>query len=321
MGKNALPRAHVSTAAPINADHRPRNVEALEASAANNKNDLNNEQHENEDTLQPTIPISRKEKRRLKKNPHAIDLPSPPTSDSEPTPKRKPPPNNPSRIPPSMRPTAVLRAANSYPLLVCSIGNPGSVYANTFHSAGHTITSHITSVKSYKPFSKGLSGLIARPDNTTYRFHPLHGYSKTDGGQEEGGDDWTFWQSTALMNNSGKSLAKAWREFSAQAIKDGKGQARLVVIHDELESALGKVSLKDGSWSAKGHNGIKSVQASLGGTKWWRIGVGIGRPASREPDAVAGYVLTKMGPRQRAAMEESCASVVELLREISEEKR
>jgi len=95
----------------------------------------------------------------------------------------------------------------------------------------------------------------------------------------------------------------------------------LVLVHDELESQLGKVTVRDGSASAKGHNGLKSCQASLGKTKWWRVGVGIGRPDSREPDVVGKYVLKKMSPREKSALENSAVGVFNALEEISEGRK
>lgn len=318
MCTNASTRAHVNTPAPIPelADHDPKIVDAL----------VTNNDNRSIDPPQPdrapnfVIPASRKEKRKQRKR--AL-LPTPPSSDTE-SPSERAPPNNPRHrgvlsIPTSMSKNA---AQTVYPLLVCSIGNPGSAYAHTLHSAGHTITSHISSVKSYRPFTKGLSGLVARPDNTTYSFGPIQGFRRTqDSGPPAGDDDWTFWQSTSLMNIGGRGLAKAWREFSQELARQGRGEGRLVVVHDELESALGKVTVKDGTSSARGHNGIKSAQASLGGVKWWRVGVGIGRPDSREPDVVANYVLRKMNAGEMRAMEKACGSVVAVLRDIAEGKR
>lgn len=312
MGKTSRrSRAHADPGpdppASIPTDYPPNNVEAR-APPIPTANNHTTHAHTSEEESTPPTPESRKQKRQRKKSPGASSLPTPPSSTS-PT----PPPT-----PPTMRPTPALSTASkSYPLLVASIGNPGATYAHTLHSAGHTITTHIASVKRSHPFTKGLSGLVARPDHTTYAFNPLSGFRKTDGGLEPGGDDWTFWQSTALMNVSGKSLARAWREFAAE-----KGsEARLVVVHDELEQALGKVSVREGKASAKGHNGIKSVQGSLGGARWWRVGVGIGRPESREPDVVARYVLRKMRGEEMRAMERACGGVVDALREIAEGRR
>jgi peptidyl-tRNA hydrolase, PTH1 family len=110
------------------------------------------------------------------------------------------------------------------------------------------------------------------------------------------------------MNVSGVGLTAAWRQFR----KEGRGEdARLVVVHDELELAPGQLKVKSGSASAKGHNGLKSVNGLLGGTEYTRIGVGIGRPESREPDVVAGYVLRKMSAQERIKVE-GCVGKVEM---------
>jgi PTH1 family peptidyl-tRNA hydrolase len=119
------------------------------------------------------------------------------------------------------------------------------------------------------------------------------------------------------MNISGQGVKKAWREYSSKIINEGL-EPRLVIIHDELESPLGKVSVKEGTASPRGHNGLKSCQATLGNMKWWRIGVGIGRPESREPDVVSRYVLRKMNGAEQKAMQKASASVVDSLRQISE---
>ncbi|KAK7184341.1 peptidyl-trna hydrolase [Paraphaeosphaeria sporulosa] len=328
MGGNAATRAHVDTPAPAAipasapTDRRPKTIDARPPTSCNN--------HDDDSTTtfsQPEIapirtpPSSRKEKRKQRKN---ATLPTPPSSETEPPTKRTPP-NNPQRAP-SLSPSLTMAKSltqKTYPLLICSLGNPGPTYAHTLHSAGHTLTSHIAAVKSYQPFTAGLSGRVARPDNTTYSFGPLQGFRKTNSKEVgPGEDDWTLWQSTSLMNVSGKPLARAFAAFSSELARHGRGPGRLVVIHDELEAPLGKVSVRDGGSSARGHNGVKSVQGAMpGGTKWWRIGVGIGRPESREPDAVAGYVLRKMHAGEMRAMEKACAGVVKVLREISEGKR
>ncbi|KAF9733520.1 hypothetical protein PMIN06_002758 [Paraphaeosphaeria minitans] len=324
MGDLVPTREHVSTPAPAAipasacADRRPKNVDPT---PSNNHNDTIPPSSQTKIPPTRTPPSSRKEKRKQRKY---GTFPTPPSSDTEPSPKRTPP-NNPQRAP-SLPPTLTMAkplAQKTYPLLVCSLGNPGPVYAHTLHSAGHTITAHVAAVKSYQPFSPGLSGRVARPDNTTYSFGPLQGFRKTNAKEVgPGEDDWTLWQSTSLMNVSGKPLARAFATFSSELSRQGRGLGRLVVVHDELESPLGKVSVRDGGSSARGHNGIKSVQGAMpGGTKWWRIGVGIGRPESREPDVVAGYVLRKMHAGEMRAMEKACVGVVKVLREIAEGKR
>lgn len=157
------------------------------------------------------------------------------------------------------------------PLLIASLGNPPPTYANTLHSAGHTLLSALRETLGYPPFARdrSLGGLVSR------------------------GGDFTLWQSPSLMNISGKSVAGAWKGFLRDLTPDDRASARLLVVHDELESPLGRIKLKRGG-SARGHNGIKSCIGSLGGMEFSRIGVGIGRPESRESRDVAAYVLRKM---------------------------
>jgi peptidyl-tRNA hydrolase, PTH1 family len=92
----------------------------------------------------------------------------------------------------------------------------------------------------------------------------------------------------------------------------------LIVVHDELELMPGQLKVKSGSASPKGHNGLKSINGLLKGTEYTRIGVGIGRPESREPDVVAGYVLRKMSTQERMKIE-ACVGKVEMeLRRLRE---
>jgi PTH1 family peptidyl-tRNA hydrolase len=210
----------------------------------------------------------------------------------------------------------------AYPLLICSIGNPGAPYANTLHSAGHTLTSYLSTAKNYKPFTKGLSGLVSRP-GPALSFSIIGGYRRVEGDSPSPEDDWTFWQSTAFMNVSGNSVRKAYNEWlrGVRQMNGAAAEGRLVVVHDELESELGKVTVRDGAASAKGHNGLKSCQQQLGGVKWWRVGVGIGRPESRDPNVVSKYVLGKMTGFQRAALEKSALNVFKALESIADGKK
>lgn len=60
----------------------------------------------------------------------------------------------------------------------------------------------------------------------------------------------------------------------------------IVVFHDELDLAPGKVRVKKGGGTA-GHNGLKSIEQNLG-PEYWRVRMGIGRPP---PEDVTNYVL------------------------------
>ncbi|CAK4033023.1 Peptidyl-tRNA hydrolase [Lecanosticta acicola] len=194
-----------------------------------------------------------------------------------------------SAIPQPMRP---------FPLLVCSIGNPGAQYANTLHSAGHTVLNRLAERLGYPGFRKEKSW--------------GNGLLSTNGSAAPA---WTLWQSTSYMNESGKGVVSAYQRFLQQQSQDG---GRMVVVYDELESPLGKVTLRDGSGSPRGHNGLKSIKAHIGGRPFWRIGVGIGRPVSRESDDVARYVLKKMDANDKRAIEGSVDEILGKLKGLAE---
>jgi PTH1 family peptidyl-tRNA hydrolase len=188
-----------------------------------------------------------------------------------------------------------MAVARSIPLLICSVGNPGSTYANTLHSAGHTVLKKLSERLDFQPYQKSRahgSGLVSTGDS-----------------------DWMLWQSTSLMNVSGKGVKAAHNTWSQAQPADSEG--RLVIVHDELEKPLGAVNLnvRQGA-SAKGHNGLKSIMSSIGNVPFVRIGIGIGRPVSRESSDVANYVMRKMTPGERAKIEGSVEEVIAKLKEL-----
>ncbi|KAL8644331.1 MAG: hypothetical protein Q9210_007306 [Variospora velana] len=180
------------------------------------------------------------------------------------------------------------------PLFIASIGNPSPAYTNTLHSAGHTVLDHLRTWLFLPPFTKSRSGLFSASP------------------------DFTLWQSPSLMNLSGKPVATAWRTFlSSLSTPQERNAARLVVVHDELELALGKIKVRDGG-SARGHNGLKSVMQALPpGLDFTRVGVGIGRPPTRDSREVAAYVMKKMTSQEVHVMADVAGQVSEVAREMA----
>lgn len=74
---------------------------------------------------------------------------------------------------------------------------------------------------------------------------------------------YTFWQSRSFMNISGKGVRVAWNSFLLGLESEERQEAVLVVVHDELEAALGKVKVKK-TGSAGGHNGLVSIIQAFG---------------------------------------------------------
>ena len=84
-----------------------------------------------------------------------------------------------------------------------------------------------------------------------------------------------------FMNASGEAVAPLARYY-------GVGPQDLIVIHDDLDLASGKLRLRGGG-SSGGQNGIKSIIERLGSPDFARVKVGIGRPPGRMDPA--DYVL------------------------------
>jgi PTH1 family peptidyl-tRNA hydrolase len=86
---------------------------------------------------------------------------------------------------------------------------------------------------------------------------------------------------TTYMNESGRSVGAAARYFKIDP-------SDVVVFHDELDLAQGKVRVKSGGGLA-GHNGLKSIKAHIG-PEFRRVRIGIGHPGDK--GRVSGHVLS-----------------------------
>jgi peptidyl-tRNA hydrolase, PTH1 family len=93
----------------------------------------------------------------------------------------------------------------------------------------------------------------------------------------------------SYMNLSGKPVAALAAFYKVPA-------DRLVVIHDELDLALGALRLKLGGGEG-GHNGLRSITQALGTRDYYRVRFGIGRPPGRMDPAV--YVLRDFTAAER----------------------
>jgi PTH1 family peptidyl-tRNA hydrolase len=85
------------------------------------------------------------------------------------------------------------------------------------------------------------------------------------------------------MNDAGTSVSPARGDLQADL-------DRVLVIHDEIDLPFGEIRTRVGGGLA-GHNGLKSLRRELGSADFARVRIGVGRPASTDPDLVAAYVL------------------------------
>lgn len=96
----------------------------------------------------------------------------------------------------------------------------------------------------------------------------------------------------------------------------------LVVLHDSLEIPPMTLTKPRRNVGPQGHNGLRSVEASLGTRDFWRIGLGIGRPSGGKSrgDGIRDWVLGDLEPgsEERLFWEgEGVASICDALTRIA----
>ena len=152
-------------------------------------------------------------------------------------------------------------------LLVVGLGNPGAAYEGTRHNIGAALACCIA--------ERGFGAV----------WREACGAHIASGSIRHGPDSYTVLlaRPKSAMNLSGRSVGQLARAH-------GLPPSRVLVLHDDLDLAVGRVKVKAGG-SSGGHNGVNSIEAALSSKDFWRIRIGIGRPASSAH--VADYVLEK----------------------------
>jgi PTH1 family peptidyl-tRNA hydrolase len=178
------------------------------------------------------------------------------------------------------------------PWLVVGLGNPGPTYANHRHNVGHLVVDRLVARAS----AKLKAPLGMRAELAELRVGP------------PGSDAprMIVAKSRTYMNESGGPVAKLIKYYKLSP-------AELIVIHDELDIDPGQLRIKFGGGD-NGHNGLRSIRASLGTGDFYRIRIGVGRPPGRQEPA--DYVLSNIPASQRADYDveiERAADAVESL--------
>ncbi|PVH30037.1 aminoacyl-tRNA hydrolase [Pararhodobacter oceanensis] len=144
--------------------------------------------------------------------------------------------------------------------LLVGLGNPGAKYAQNRHNIGFMALDHIAADHGFAPWKARFQAQISEG-----RF---------------GSERVMLLKPQTFMNLSGQAVGEAMR-YLKLAPDD------VVVFHDELDLAPGKLRLKSGGGHA-GHNGLRSIHQHIG-AEYDRVRLGIGHPGNK--NAVAGYVL------------------------------
>lgn len=149
--------------------------------------------------------------------------------------------------------------------LIAGLGNPGTEYEKTRHNAGFM---------AIDAFAARQHAAIDR-----VRFSALTGVCRI------GEHSVLLMKPTTFMNLSGKAIAEAASFYKIPP-------ERIIVLHDEISFAPGVLRIRR-KGSAGGHNGLKSIIASLGSEAFPRVKIGVGQKPRPDYD-LASWVLGRL---------------------------
>lgn len=164
--------------------------------------------------------------------------------------------------------------------LIVGLGNPGLKYEGTRHNMGFMVADVLSERWSIS-FSdhKGLSKLgkgVMNLDGKSAKFFlakPL-----------------TF------MNDSGAAVSSISSYYQIET-------DHIVIIHDDMDLDFGRIKVKSGG-SAGGHNGIRSIDRSLGTPQYARVRMGVGHAqrGAHAHDNTVNWVLGGFAGAQKSEL-------------------
>jgi PTH1 family peptidyl-tRNA hydrolase len=166
--------------------------------------------------------------------------------------------------------------------LVVGLGNPGPKYEGTRHNVGFAAVDLLATrhFVQWEAAPRGVPGLIGR-----WR-----------------AADVVLAKPLTFVNLSGEAIVPLLHFYKID-VPD------LLVIVDEAQLETGRLRIRP-EGSAGGHNGLKSVIASLGTMAFSRMRIGVGRGDGRD---LADHVLARFDAGERAIIEDSVARAADAL--------
>lgn len=170
--------------------------------------------------------------------------------------------------------------------LVVGLRNPGAEYEGTRHNVGVEVLAVLGHRRDVR-FKRGPSRVRCEL-----------------GDMRIGSERALLAAPMSFMNESGGPV-KAALDYHKMSVDD------LLVLHDDIDLPFGRLRIQVGGGTG-GHNGLKSLERSLGTRDFSRLKIGVGRPpGSQDP---ADYVLSRFSKVQRPEVDiqiEDAADVVE----------
>src|SRR3954453_846800 len=158
--------------------------------------------------------------------------------------------------------------------LVVGLGNPGAKYDGTRHNAGFAAVDLLATRHGvpWEAAPRGIEALVGR-----WR-----------------AEDVVLAKPLTFMNLSGTAIVGLLQFYKIE-VPD------LLVVVDEVQLETGRIRIRP-EGSAGGHNGLKSIVASLATLQYPRLRIGVGRGDNRRD--LADHVLAKFDPAEREIVED-----------------
>lgn len=161
--------------------------------------------------------------------------------------------------------------------VIVGLGNPGKEYEKTRHNVGWWMVDHLADVWHFDPWRKDGEARVADGRVGKLRVRLI--------------------KPQTFMNLSGAVLRPyARRPFWAAATD-------LLVVVDEVALPIGRYRFR-AEGSAGGHNGLKSIEATLASRAYSRLRIGIGPDNERDVGNLSDFVLGNFGKAETATVKE-----------------
>lgn len=185
------------------------------------------------------------------------------------------------------------------PFLVVGLGNPGPKYAGHRHNVGFMVANLL---------AQEIGDHVGADAAKNWKRHGKARAEVCEGRLGMGGPRVVVAKPLTYMNLSGQAIGPL-------AVFYKVPQARIVVVHDELDLPYGVLRLKLGG-GENGHNGLRSLTKALGSRDYVRVRFGIGRPPGTMDSAA--YVLREFSSAERADLALFAGNAAEAVCEVVE---
>lgn len=182
---------------------------------------------------------------------------------------------------------ALFGTTGSADWLIAGLGNPEAKYDGTRHNIGFDALDYLADA-----WGCGL---------TKAKWQGLYGTAQVAGHKI------VLLRPLTYMNLSGQSIAPAANFFKIPA-------QQIIVLCDDITQQPGKLRIRP-SGSAGGHNGLKSIIASLGTDKFNRVRIGIGAKPSPDYD-LAAWVLGRLPAEDAKAVADRYPDVADACKRL-----